>query len=141
MNHSFLKHLHPDDVTYWLHVEKATGDLREARRVRKQKIFLFPTMRTWIDCGEGTLLYGRCRYQPDNQHDISITVRKFDKTNGWSRHRLPTFQILDTICHELGHVMSGDEKADHGPKFFREFGKFCGLVGKTDALKTLESVK
>ncbi len=129
MNADDLKHLHPNDVRLWLHVEAAVWRLVKASHA---PVFAVePTPINKIECEGGTSLYGQCQYFWRNQPSrLLFTLRR--RVNGkFVSKPLPLYQILDTIAHETAHAKCRWQD-DHNAKWFRTYGKMILL---TDRLK------
>lgn len=122
-----LIHLHPADITLWLHVEKAVWRLAAASRTSLR--FVRPTPKHLTQPRfEDSVLFGRCHFDKKVPQGVEITVRPYVKeASGWGCRRVRLYEVLDTICHEVAHAKAGWD-ADHGAAFSRAYGKLILLA-------------
>ena len=113
-----LKHLHPNDVVLWLHVEAAVWRLAKAAHIKIADVQ--PTR-----VSEMAGAYGVCDYYTHGAPVISISLR-----HGLGyRTRISEWRIIETIAHELAHAKVG-WRASHGPAFTRAHGRLLLLAEK-----------
>lgn len=127
MTANYLADLHPDDLRYWLYVEKACWRLAVASGLGDILKSVRPTPKKNI-CRNGSFFFGLCYLQPEST--LEITVRLF-QDKSWAKSRVPLSNLIDTIAHEMAHLKASHKERDsHGPKFFRAFGKMLVLQEK-----------
>lgn len=120
MTGSHLKRLHPDDMEYWLAVERATWRLAVDQKIRLKIVRPIDPKADFYgqaDC------VGRWM-------EISLRYSGIPKKN-WGPRREPAY-VLDTICHELAHLATPYERDHHGPIFMRTFSR---LIARQEDLK------
>lgn len=113
-----LKHLHPDDVVLWLHVEAAVWRLAKASHSPLE--VLRPTPRQDVSREAGAWI--------DEEGTMEIALRKKWKAGVWGPLQ-PLHYLIDTIAHEMAHAKLGHrEHPTHSPLFTRTHGKMLILA-------------
>lgn len=120
MHKNYLKHLHPDDLRYWLAVETATW--RMARATKAPLRGVQPIKRADINNAAGYFFF-----HPASTIQVSLR-EKWDAKAGWGARR-PVWYVIDTIAHELAHCIIGREGGvEHGPRWQRTHGEMLVLA-------------
>lgn len=119
------ENLHPDDIRLWRAVERATFRLAKNAGLKLDAVRPMPLK----SCSD---YYGLC-LREGRKRTVFLSLRDWNRVNGFAL-RPPTYVYVQTIAHEVAHLI--DE--DHGPRFMRTFAKMLTKAARLDILLDLE---